>query len=63
MFRPEYLVSKFLRASEKIIADVERFQLNIKESIDYIDGLPQHITVEQIAPQSPLNTQIFTIIK
>tara|TARA_B100001287_G_scaffold148926_1_gene125407 strand:- start:295 stop:1161 length:867 start_codon:yes stop_codon:yes gene_type:complete len=60
MFRPEYLVSKFLRASEKIIADVERFQLNIKESIDYIDGLPRHITVEQIAPQSPLNTQIFT---
>jgi hypothetical protein len=60
MFRPEYLVSKFLRASDKIISDVERFQLKIKESIDYIDALPAHITVEQIAPKTPLNTQIFT---
>ena len=60
MFRPEYLVSKFLRASDKIISDVERFQLNIKASIGYIDDLPKHITVEQIAPKTPLNTQIFT---
>ncbi len=59
-FRPEYLVSKFLRASEKIIEDVENFQLNIKASLDYIETLPEHIKVEQIAPDVPLNTQIFT---
>ena len=60
IFRPEYLVSKFLRASEKIIEDVENFQLNIKSSLDYIDTLPEHIKVDQIAPDVPLNTQIFT---
>jgi predicted patatin/cPLA2 family phospholipase len=60
IFRPEYLVSKFLRASEKIIEDVENFQLNIKASLDYIETLPEHIKVEQIAPDVPLNTQIFT---
>ena len=60
IFRPEYLVSKFLRASEKIIEDVESFQLNIKASLDYIETLPEHIKVEQIAPDVPLNTQIFT---
>ena len=60
IFRPEYLVSKFLRASEKIIEDVENFQLNIKSSLDYIDTLPEHIKIDQIAPDVPLNTQIFT---
>ncbi|MDG1350467.1 MAG: patatin family protein [Crocinitomicaceae bacterium] len=60
MFRPEYIVSKFLRASEKIIEDVENFQFNIKAALDYIETLPNEIKVQQIAPESPLNTQIFT---
>lgn len=60
LFRPEYLVSKFLKASDKIIEDVENFQSNIKDSIDYISTLPKHIKVDQIAPKVPLNTQIFT---
>lgn len=60
IFRPEYLMSKFIRASEKIISDVENFQNNIKVSLDYIESLPDHIKVDQIAPKVPLNTQIFT---
>ncbi|MEJ6590088.1 MAG: patatin family protein [Crocinitomicaceae bacterium] len=60
IFRPEYLMSKFIRASEKTITDVENFQNNIKASLDYIETLPGHIKVEQIAPKIPLNTQIFT---
>lgn len=60
IFRPEYLMSKFIRASEKIISDVENFQNNIKASLDYIESLPDHIKVDQIAPKTLLNTQIFT---
>ncbi|MEJ6506310.1 MAG: patatin family protein [Crocinitomicaceae bacterium] len=60
IFRPEYLMSKFIRASEKIISDVENFQNNIKVSLDYIESLPDYIKVDQIAPKVPLNTQIFT---
>ena len=58
--RPEYFASKFIRANQKIKDDVENFQNKIKESIDYIDTLPSHITVDQIAPKVVLNSNIFT---
>jgi predicted patatin/cPLA2 family phospholipase len=58
--RPEYFASKFIRANQKIKDDVENFQNKIKESIDYIDALPEHIKVDQIAPKVVLNSNIFT---
>jgi len=58
--RPEYFASKFIRANQKIKDDVENFQNKIKESIDYIDTLPSHIKVDQIAPKMVLNSNIFT---
>ena len=58
--RPEYFASKFIRANEKIRADVENFQIKVKESIDYIDTLSPHIKIDQIAPDIVLNTNIFT---
>ncbi len=58
--RPEYFASKFIRANQKIKDDVENFQNKIKESIDYIDTLPPHIKVDQIAPNVVLNSNIFT---
>ena len=58
--RPEYFASKFIRANQKIKDDVENFQNKIKESIDYIDTLPSHIQVDQIAPKVVLNSNIFT---
>ena len=58
--RPEYFASKFIRANQKIKDDVENFQNKIKESIDYIDTLPEHIKVDQIAPKVVLNSNIFT---
>jgi predicted patatin/cPLA2 family phospholipase len=60
MLRPEYFASKFIRANEKIKADVENFQIKIKESIDYIDTLPSNIKIDQIAPDFVLNSNIFT---
>jgi predicted patatin/cPLA2 family phospholipase len=58
--RPEYFASKFIRANQKIKDDVENFQNKIKESIDYIDAIPDHIKVDQIAPKVVLNSNIFT---
>tara|TARA_Y100000589_G_C27138949_1_gene623788 strand:- start:556 stop:1425 length:870 start_codon:yes stop_codon:yes gene_type:complete len=58
--RPEYFASKFIRANQKIKDDVENFQNKIKESIDYIETLPGHIKIDQIAPKVVLNSNIFT---
>ena len=60
LLRPEYFASKFLRANVKIKSDVENFQIKIKESLDYIDTLPSHIKIDQIAPDVVLNSNIFT---
>ena len=60
LLRPEYFASKFLRANVKIKSDVENFQIKIKESLDYIDTLPNHIKIDQIAPDVVLNSNIFT---
>ena len=60
LLRPEYFASKFIRAHDKIKTDVENFQIKIKDSIDYIDTLPPHIKVDQIAPEVILNSNIFT---
>lgn len=60
LIRPEYFVAKLIRASEQIKKNVESFQLNIKNSIDYIDNYKGSSRIEQIAPEKELKTNIFT---
>ena len=60
LLRPEYFASKFIRANEKIKSDIENYQLKVKESIDYIECLPSHIKIDQIAPDAILNSNVFT---
>ncbi len=60
IIRPEIMAAKILKASDSIKQQIENFQLKIKESIDYIGHLADSSFIHQIAPESGLNTNIFT---
>jgi len=58
--RPEYFASKLLKADENIKKHIENYQLKLKSSIDYIETVKDSVTIEQIAPEKSLNTNILT---
>jgi predicted patatin/cPLA2 family phospholipase len=60
LVKPEYIVSKLMRANEKIKVNVENFQLKIKQSIDIADFLQKEGKIQQILPDKILTTNIFT---
>jgi len=60
ILRPEIMAAKILKASDSIKQHIENYQLKIKESIDYMDCLSDATCIQQIAPETGLNTNIFT---
>lgn len=60
IIRPEIMAAKILKASDSIKQQIENFQLKIKESIDYVDHVQTDSVIHQIAPETGLNTNIFT---
>jgi len=58
--RPEYFASKFLKADENIKKHIENYQLKLKSSIDYIETIKDQLKIDQIAPESSLNTNVLT---
>jgi predicted patatin/cPLA2 family phospholipase len=60
VFRPDFIAAQFIRDNEHIKHAIEHYQHKLKDSIDYADQFIDGITIKQIVPEIPLNTNIFT---
>ncbi len=58
--RPEYVAAKLLKASPELKVHVGNFQQKLKDSIDYIDTIDKSVSLQQIMPDKPLNSNIIT---
>ena len=58
--KPEFFVSKMIKANNNIKKSVNNYQENIKESVDYANSLQKEGRIEQIIPDKALKTQLYT---
>ena len=49
-----------MKASPELKVHVGNFQQKLKDSIDYIDTIDKSVSLQQIMPDKPLNSNIIT---